>query len=252
MRKVCVINQKGGVGKTTTTINLAYGLAAKNRKVLVLDLDPQGNVNTSFTVPAMKTMYHLLVDGADARECIVSVTDYLHVIPSDGSLTKAEIIMSGQAGREMILKRAMMHINDYDYVLVDCPPSMGLLNQNALLFANEAFIPVATEYLAVDGLRKMEATIDELKELFNHYIDITLVVPTMYDKRIKSCITTLGQIRKGYNGQVGNPIGVNSKLKEAPGEAKTIFEHAKNSKGAKDYEKLVEKVISQESVYDEN
>lgn len=246
MRKICMINQKGGVGKTTTTINLSYGLAKKKKKVLILDLDPQGNINTNLMIPAQRNMYHILVNGENPRTCIHPVNDFLHVIPSDSSLSEAEMILAGKPSRETILKRAMEGIDDYDYVFVDCPPSINLLNQNALLYANEAFIPVATEYLALNALKKMDATIDELNTLFNHNIRITLIIPTMYDRRIKSCILTLSEMKKGYDHLVSNPIGVNSKLKEAPEKGKCIFEHAKGSTGAKDYMKLTERVIEKE------
>ena len=246
MRKVCIINQKGGVGKTTTTISLAAGLAQKKKKVLILDLDPQGNINTSFCMPAEKHMYHLLVEDADPRECIVRITDFLHIIPSDSSISKAEMIMIGQPSRETILRRAMAEVQDYDYIIVDCPPSINLLNQNALLYCNEAFIPVSTEYLSLDALRKMEATIDEINHLFNHNIHISMIIPTMYDKRIRSSIEVLRDIKKGYNGVVSPPIRVNSKLKEAPGESKTIYEYAKRSRGAEDYLKLTDRVIERE------
>lgn len=246
MRKICIINQKGGVGKTTTTVNLAAGLAAKNKKVLILDLDPQGNVNTNLCLPYEKSMYNLLVDDADPRECITHVNEFLHIIPSTNALSEAEMILTGRASREMVLRRAMQHVTEYDYIIVDCPPSISLLNQNALLFAKEAFIPVATEYLALDALRKMQATITDINELFDHNLRISLVIPTMYDKRIKSSIQTLAEIRKGYNGQVALPIRVNSKLKESPSAGQTIYDHAKSSNGAKDYMKLTEAVIAAE------
>ncbi|MFO7710350.1 MAG: AAA family ATPase [Candidatus Woesearchaeota archaeon] len=249
MRKVCVINQKGGVGKTTTVINLSAGLAQKNKKVLVLDLDPQGNVNTNLCLYAEKNMYHMLVEGADPRECMVHVNDFLHVIPSNSTLSQAELILSGKVGRETVLKRCLEGLYEYDYIIVDCPPSINLLNQNALLFANEAFIPVATEYLAFDALRKVEHTIEEINEVFGHNLRISLVIPTLYDRRIKSCIKILSELKKGYNGLVVTPISINSKLKESPGCGVNIYEHAKHSRGAKDYMRLTEKVIELESAH---
>ena len=249
MRKICIINQKGGVGKTTTTVNLSAGLSQMKKKVLVIDLDPQGNINTNLCVHSEKNMYHLLVDGVDPRKCIVHVTEYLHVIPSDCSLHQAELILSGRPSRETILRRAMADIHDYDYILVDCPPSINLLNQNALLFAQEAFIPAATEYLSLDAVRKMESSIKELNELFNHNLRISMIIPTLYDRRIKSCIQILGDMKKGYSDLVTTPICINSKLKEAPGKGMTIFDHAKNSRGAKDYMRLTEKVVESEYYY---
>ena len=247
MRKIAVINQKGGVGKTTTVVNLAAALASMNKKVLILDLDPQGNLNTNLMVYPSKDMYHLLIGEAKPEECIVHVNENLHIIPSDRKLSKAELIMAGMTARETILRRAMEDVYGYDYVLIDCPPSINLLNQNALLYANEAFIPVATEYLALDALRKMEYTIQEINEIFNHNIKITMIIPTLYDKRIKSSVRILSEIKKGFNGLVSMPIRVNSKIKEAPERGLTIFEYAKSSRGAKDYLKLAQRVIEAES-----
>jgi chromosome partitioning protein len=249
MRKVCIINQKGGVGKTTTTINLAAGLASRNKKVLIVDLDPQGNINTNFMQPTVQNLYHVLVENVDPRSVIIPMTDFLHILPSDSSLSKAELILAGTASRETVLRRAMQHITEYDYVLVDCPPSINLLNQNALLYGHEAFIPVATEYLSLDALRKMEKTVNEINELFNHNMHISLIIPTMYDKRIKSSLRTLMELKKGFNSKVSLPIRVNSKLKEAPEKGMTIFDHARSSNGAKDYLALTEKVIANEYYY---
>lgn len=243
MRRIAVVSQKGGVGKTTTTVNLAAGLAKKGKKVLILDLDPQGNVSTCFFASNKKNMYHLLVDDEDPKNCIFNVTDFLHIIPSDKMLAKAELSLSGMPSRETVLKRRMENITNYDYVIIDCPPSLSLLSQNALTYAKEAFIPVATEYLSIDALRKTNQTIDEINELFSHKLKISAVIPTMYDKRIKSGIKALAEIKKGYNGLVTDPIRINSKLKEAPEKGVSVFDFAKSSRGAKDYMKLVEKVI---------
>lgn len=250
MRKICIVNQKGGVGKTTTTINIATGLADRKKRVLILDLDAQGNVGTSLCVHSETNMYHMLVEDAKPEDCIVNVNEYLDVIPSDKTLSHAELTLNGVASRETVLKRAMQDVNNYDYVIIDCPPTINLLNQNALVYSTEAFIPVATEYLALDALKKITATIDEMNKLFKLKLKITAIIPTMYDKRVKSCMETLVEIKKGFNGTVTHPIRVNSKLKDAPKKGQSIYEHAKYSRGAKDYRKLVDFVIAKEYYYD--
>ncbi len=246
MRKICIINQKGGVAKTTTTVNLASALASSGKRVLVLDLDPQGNISTCFCVNNDRGVYHLLVDDVEPFDCIFNVTENLDVITSDSSLAKAELIITGQTSRETVLRRKMEGIFNYDYVLIDCPPSLSLLNINALLYANEAFVPVATDFLALDALKKITQTIGEINELFDHDIKITQVIPTLYDKRNKSCVQTLRDIKRGFEELVSNPIRINSKLREAPSVGKDIFEYAKRSSGASDYKKLAKTVMDSE------
>ncbi|MFH1649623.1 MAG: ParA family protein [Candidatus Woesearchaeota archaeon] len=241
MRKIAVINQKGGVGKTTTTVNLASGLANKGNKVLILDLDAQGNVSTCLGVKATKHMYHLLVERKEPWECITKINENLHVIPSNEMLEKAEILLSGEPARETVLRRAMDELEGYDFVFIDCPPSLGLLNQNALLYADEALIPVSTEYLGVDALKKMLIAIDTLNDIFKHHLRVSAIVPTMYDKRNKTCIESIRTIRQSYNGVVTEPIRMNSKLKEAPSKKQSIFDYAKSSSGALDYGRLVDR-----------
>ncbi len=246
MRKICLINQKGGVAKTTTTINLASALAANEKRVLIIDLDPQGNIGTCLCVQGEKTVYDLLVNDADPYDCIVTVSENLDIITADSSLAKAELIMAGQTSRETVLRRKLEPVFNYDYVLIDCPPSLSLLNVNALLYANEAFVPVATDFLALDALKKMSQTISEINELFDHDIKITQVIPTLYDKRSKACVTTLKEIKRGYDELVTNPIRMNSKIREAPSQGKDIFEYAKRSPGAMDYKKLAQTVMEAE------
>ncbi|MBN1645451.1 ParA family protein [Candidatus Woesearchaeota archaeon] len=245
LRKIAIINQKGGVGKTTTTINLAAGLAKRDFKVLILDLDPQGNISTSLCVKSEKNMYHILVDDVNPKECIVNVQENIDVITSDQSLEKAEMILAGETSRETVLRRVMDGVNNYDFVILDCPPSLGLLNQNALLYAREAFIPASTDFLGINALKKMQIAIEALNDIFNHKIFISAVIPTMYDRRNKTCIEHYNELQRGYSDVLTNPIRVNSKLKEAPSQGKSIFDYANSSRGAKDYEKLVEIIIDE-------
>ena len=246
MRKICIINQKGGVGKTTTTVNLAVGLADAGKKVLVLDLDAQGNVSSCLPAESEKDMYDLLVENADVVDCIARVNDNLHIIPSRETLTKAELILVGEQSREMVIKRKLENVSGYDYILLDCPPSLGLLNQNAMLYADEAIVPASTDILGLDGLQKIAAAINKINEVFDHEIQISTVVPTMHDSRLKVCKAVLKEMNKEYFGRVSDPIRTNSKLKEAPSAKASIYEYAKYSNGAKDYRKLVELVIREE------
>ena len=250
MRKICVINQKGGVGKTTTTINLAYGLAVSGKRVLMVDIDPQGNISTCIGGESYKDIYDLLIENADVQECIAHIAPNLDVIKSKETLTKAEFILMGEASRETVLRRKLAPVKGYDYVIVDCPPSLGLLNQNALLYSDEAIIPAATDILGFDALKKIIAAIHKLNDVFGHSIQITKVVPTMHDVRNKVCKETLSKMQNEYYNLVSDPIRMSSKFKEAPGKKKSIFEYDRSGKGSEDYGRLVKAVLRDESKFD--
>lgn len=249
MRKICIINQKGGVAKTTTTINLGMGLAKEGKKVLLIDLDAQGNIGTCLPAESKKDLYDLLVENADIRECISGVNENLDIIKSRETLAKAELILVGESSREMTLRRKLQNIAGYDYILLDCPPSLGLLNQNAMLFASEALIPASTDILGIDALRKMRFIVEKINDVFGHTLVISKVVPTLYDVRNKVCNTVLKQMQSEFYELVTDPIRVNATLKEAPAEKKSIFEYAPNSRGAEDYRKLVTQVLRDEEKY---
>ena len=223
MRKICVINQKGGVAKTTTTINLGFGLAREGKKVLIIDLDAQGNIATCLGVETQKDIYDLLIENAEPQECITHVADNLDVLPSCESVAKAEMILVGESRREHILKKKLNKLNGYDYILLDCPPSLGLINQNAMLFATEAIIPTSTDLLGVDGLRKMVAALQQMNKVFDHDIVISKVIPTLFDTRSNVCKNTLSVIQNEFYTVVSEPIRMNTKLKELAGKKKPIF-----------------------------
>jgi chromosome partitioning protein len=194
-------------------------------------------------------MYHVLVERRSWKDCITKINDNLHVIPSNETIEKAEILLAGEPSRETLLRRLLDPVAGYDYIIADCPPSLGLLNQNALLFADEAIIPVSTEHLGVQALKKMLLAIESLNEVFRHHIRVTAIVPTMYDRRNKTCVDSIRLIRQAYDGVVTEPIRINSKLKEAPASGKPILAYAKSSNGAKDYELLVTRFMGKSKSY---
>ena len=246
VRKICVINQKGGVGKTTTTINIAAGLSRHDKKVLIVDFDPQGNIATSLKLKGEKDIHNIITENADIDQCKRYLGKNLEVIPSRETLTKTEVILAKMPNKEYILRKKLKEIKGYDYVIIDCPPSLGLLNQNALLYAQEAFIPVSTDYLGFDALIKMTRVIEVINKHFDHDIKVTKVIPTMYDARNKLCRSYLDKIRSQFYEVTTNPVRINSKIREAPEYGMSIFSYDKNSRGAKDYMEVVRMILNEE------
>lgn len=247
MRKICIINQKGGVGKTTTAVSLAAGLSREGKKVLLIDLDAQGNVQTSVGATSQKSLYDLLIENAQPKECISKLGKNLDILRSEESLTKAEqLIAQLPEGNALVLKESLHPVEGYDYVLIDCAPSLGILNQNAMLYADEAIIPVSTDHLGLDALAKMREAVANFNDHFGHELRVTRIVPTQYDARVKACRQALQHLQNDHYEVLADPIRINSKLKEAPQEMKSIFRYAPSSRGAKDYAALVRLVLGDE------
>lgn len=248
MRTICIINQKGGVGKTTTAVSIAAGLARQGRQVLLVDMDPQGNIAHSLQMNGRFDLYHFLTGKCSHLDCINNLGTNLSVIPSTETLTKLNTELAKQSTGINVIKKKFSDITRYDYIIFDCAPSLGLLNQNVMLFAKEAIIPVATTYLSLTGLAYMEEAIKEINEHFKHDLKITHIVPTIHDKRNRTNRQMLAKLQEDYGELVTNPIRINAKLAEAPASGKSIFGYDKSSRGAKDYGELVNTIVKGEEV----
>lgn len=248
MRKIAIINQKGGTAKTTTAINLAAALAQRDRHVLLIDMDPQGNISTWFDLVPQKSLYHLLVDESTTpEECIVPVRENLDILPSTKTAAQAELILTGLPGRERLLSRRLERLSQYDFVLLDCPPSLNLLNQNAITYAAEAFIPVSMDYLALVGVKQILENLKMVREILGHSIEVSLVIPTFYDARNRKSREVLEKLELHFNYKVTQPIRANVRLAEAASHHRTIFEYDPSSHGARDYKNLAERVLGEEA-----
>jgi chromosome partitioning protein len=248
-RRIAILNQKGGTGKTTTAVNLAAGLAEKEQDVLLIDTDAQGNVGVSLGVNGERSLYHVLVEGADPTESSVPVRKHLDVITSDSTLAAAEIWLARQNTDQrarMLTKRLnLMQISRrYDYVMIDCGPSINLLNQNALSYVDEVIIPVTCDYLALVGVKQVLRTIKDVERHLGHAVRVSAVLPTFYDGRTRLAREVLETLQGHFKHKCLEPIRHNTRLAEAPSHRKTIFEYAPVSHGAADYNRVVDWVLA--------
>lgn len=239
--RIAVLNQKGGTGKTTTTVSLGAGLARQGHQVLIIDGDSQGHVGISLGVDGEKSMYHVMIEKSDLDDCVVSARPNLDVLCGDDSLASAEIYLARQPEeRNDVLRRALEHHRRYDFILVDCGPSLSLLNMNALTFADHLIVPVSCDFLSLIGVKQVLKTLKNVNEVLMHPIQILGILPTFYDQRNNISDESVKTLQGHFHDKVLPPIRVNTRLKEAPRHEETIFEYAPRSRGATDYEKLVD------------
>lgn len=242
-RRIAVFNHKGGTGKTTTAINVAAGLAERGKRVLLIDVDPQGNVGVSLGVRGESTLYHVLVLGQDPRDAAVPVKSNLDVLTSNETLAAAELYLAARPNRDRVLRERMSAADAYDVVVLDCSPSLSLLNQNALCYADSVLIPVSCDYLALVGVKQCVRTLRNVHEHLKHPVYIMGVVPTFYDARHKLGREVTETLKAKFGDLCFPPVRANMKLREAPAARQTIFEYAADSHGAEDYGTVVANVL---------
>jgi chromosome partitioning protein len=251
-RVVAVANQKGGVGKTTTAINLGASLAAAERRVLVVDADPQGNLTSGLgrkSPRPRRSLYEVLIDQIPLEEILLGTDlEHLTLAPSDRNLTGAEIELVPLLAREFRLREALQPlVPRYDYVLVDCPPSLGLLTVNALAAAHGVLIPLQAEYFALEGISELQATMKRVQRALNPGLAIDGVLLTMVDERTNLSQQVAQEIRRHFKGQVFRTVVPRSiRLGEAPSFGKPILLYDIRSRGAEAYLDLAKEVISHE------
>ena len=249
-KTIAIANQKGGVGKTTTSINLSASLAAKGKKVLVIDTDPQGNTTSGFGVEKNdldNTVYELMLSECSIKECILKdVIDGVSIIPSNVNLAAAEIELIGVDRKEYILKREVEWIKDsFDYIIIDCPPSLSMLTINAMTTADTVLVPIQREYYALEGLSQLIHTINLVKERLNPDLDIEGVVFTMYDSRTNLSMQVVENVKSNLSQKVFQTlIPRNIRLAEAPSYGMPINAYDPKSAGAEAYMQLAEEVIN--------
>ena len=249
---IAIANQKGGVGKTTTTVNLAAAIGQKGKRVLLVDIDPQGNATSGLGIVKREigeSVYDLLIQGKSA-ETLIRPSGFpgLDILPTNLDLAGAEIELVDIKGRETRLKAGLLPIRDrYDYIFIDCPPSLGLITLNALTAASSVIVPIQCEYYALEGLSQLVSTIRQVRRLYNPVLDIEGVLLTMVDTRLNLTVQVIGEVKRFFPGRVfATVIPRNVRLSEAPSFGQPVSQYDPASRGAAAYEALADELLRAE------
>jgi chromosome partitioning protein len=254
---ISIFNQKGGVGKTTTTINLAAYIGSMGKKVLTVDIDPQGNTSSGLGIDKDKLEYSIydVIMGMSPEKAIVTTkVENLDILPSKVELAGAEIELTAKMSRETKVKDAIIKVkDDYDYIFIDCPPSLGLLTINALTASDSVLIPIQCEFYALEGVKQLMNTIQLIKKSLNSKLEIQGVVMSMFDGRTRLSIEVVEEVKKYFKGKVYSTIiPRNVKLAEAPSYGMPIMLYDKSCKGAEAYMELAQEFLEYDSDGGEN
>jgi chromosome partitioning protein len=251
-RVLAIANQKGGVGKTTTAINLAAALAANDARVLVVDSDPQGNATTGLGVakdPNRRSLYHVLLDGIASKEAIIPTPfDGLDVIAGDSNLVGANLELIERPNREFRLREQLLQVRgEYRFIVIDCPPALDLLTLNALLAADSVLVPIQCEFFPLEGISALMDTIERIRNSFSHPLRIEGILLTMYDDRTNLARQVAADLKEFFGSQVfQTTIPRSVRLAEAPSFGKPILDYDPRSRGAESYIKLAKEILANE------
>ncbi len=239
-----VINYKGGTGKTCTLVNLAYSISQRGNKVLIVDTDPQGSISYHLGLKPIASLYDIIVKNKPAMACITVARDNLDVIASNERLYPVELFMHQQKNKEQIIRdRLTSIVSNYDYVFIDCTPTMTLMNQNVLLFAEQVLVPVSMEYMTLLGVKQLIGNIKLLNKSFKKNIKITKVIPTFFNAHNKKTKNVYQSLSRVFSNYIAHPIRTNISISEASGQGKTIYEYNTTCQSIDDFNKLTEEML---------